>query len=72
MYIYIYIEREGWFPERYEPRKWVLKNYGNEHSGRRLLDFVKDLYTCIHVELCIYLMYIYIYIYTHIVIYIYI
>lgn len=26
---------------RYEPRKWVLENYGNPHSGKRLLDFVR-------------------------------
>mmetsp|Transcript_6280 Transcript_6280/g.11501 ORF Transcript_6280/g.11501 Transcript_6280/m.11501 type:complete len:236 (+) Transcript_6280:1-708(+) len=26
----------------YEPRKWVLENYDNEHSGRRLLKFVED------------------------------
>eukprot|EP00039_Didymoeca_costata_P008514 m.112936 g.112936 ORF g.112936 m.112936 type:complete len:526 (+) comp14113_c0_seq1:119-1696(+) len=26
----------------YEPRKWVLDNYGNENSGKRLLDFVKE------------------------------
>jgi len=26
----------------YEPRKWVLENYGNAHSGKRLLEFVKE------------------------------
>jgi hypothetical protein len=29
-------------PDRYEPQKWVLQNYGNEHSGKRLLDFVRE------------------------------
>jgi len=26
----------------YEPRKWLLENYGNAHSGPRLLKFVED------------------------------
>jgi len=26
----------------YTPRKWVLDNYGNERSGKRLLTFVKE------------------------------
>jgi len=29
-------------PHRYEPRKWVLENYGSGNSGKRLLDFVKE------------------------------
>merc|ERR1719326_243336 len=29
-------------PYHYEPRKWVLENYGNANSGKRLLKFVKD------------------------------
>lgn len=29
-------------PDKYQPRKWVLENYGNEHAGKRLLAFVKD------------------------------
>lgn len=29
-------------PSKYQPRKWVLENYGNEHSGKRLLAFVKE------------------------------
>lgn len=29
-------------PGKYQPRKWVLENYGNEHAGKRLLAFVKD------------------------------
>lgn len=29
-------------PGRYTPRDWVLANYGNEHSGKRLLDFVLE------------------------------
>merc|ERR1711957_991776 len=27
-------------PNYYEPRKWVLENYGNANSGKRLLEFV--------------------------------
>ena len=27
---------------RYEPRKWVLEHYGNDNSGKRLLEFVKE------------------------------
>ena len=27
---------------RYEPRRWVLENYGNENAGRRLFDFVTE------------------------------
>jgi len=27
-------------PNAYEPRKWVLENYGNKVSGKRLYDFV--------------------------------
>eukprot|EP00747_Dinoflagellata_sp_TGD_P063086 gnl/TRDRNA2_/TRDRNA2_153301_c0_seq1.p1 gnl/TRDRNA2_/TRDRNA2_153301_c0~~gnl/TRDRNA2_/TRDRNA2_153301_c0_seq1.p1 ORF type:complete len:553 (-),score=92.43 gnl/TRDRNA2_/TRDRNA2_153301_c0_seq1:10-1668(-) len=29
-------------PYHYEPRKWVHENYGNENSGKRLYEFVKD------------------------------
>lgn len=29
-------------PYHYEPRKWVLENYGNRNSGKRLYKFVKD------------------------------
>jgi len=29
-------------PGTYQPRKWVLENYGDEHSGKRLLAFVKE------------------------------
>jgi len=29
-------------PHKYEPRKWVLENYGNHNSGKRLLEFVKE------------------------------
>jgi len=29
-------------PGNYEPRKWVLENYGNEHAGKRLLEFVQE------------------------------
>jgi len=36
------ILRNADVPGRYEPRKWVLENYGNEHSGRRLLAFVRE------------------------------
>merc|ERR1712012_42351 len=28
-------------PGHYQPRKWVLENYGNEHAGKRFLAFVK-------------------------------
>merc|ERR1712039_718012 len=28
-------------PGRYEPRKWVLENYDNVNSGKRLLEFVQ-------------------------------
>jgi len=34
------ILRNADIPKRYEPRKWVFDNYGNEHSGKRLYDFV--------------------------------
>lgn len=36
------ILRNADIPKRYEPRKWVLQNYGNEHSGKRLFDFVTE------------------------------
>merc|ERR1712187_290274 len=36
------ILRGSSIPNKYQPRKWVLENYGNEHSGKRLLAFVKD------------------------------
>jgi hypothetical protein len=36
------ILRNSDIPKRYEPRKWVLDNYGNEHSGKRLYDFVME------------------------------
>lgn len=26
--------------KRYQPRKWMLENYGNDHSGKALYDFV--------------------------------
>ena len=29
-------------PNHYEPRKWVLENYGNANSGKRLLEFVRE------------------------------
>ena len=29
------------FPS-YHPRKWVLENYGNANSGKRLLQFIQD------------------------------
>ena len=29
-------------PGRYQPRAWIRKNYGNDHAGKRLLDFVVD------------------------------
>merc|ERR1712151_132277 len=28
-------------PGHYEPRKWVLENYDNPNSGKRLFDFVE-------------------------------
>jgi len=28
--------------DSYEPQKWVLEHYGNERSGKRLLDFVRE------------------------------
>jgi hypothetical protein len=36
------ILRKADTPGGYEPRKWVLANYGNPHSGKRLLKFVQD------------------------------
>merc|ERR1711972_251416 len=36
------ILRNADIPKRYEPRKWVLENYDNALSGKRLLDFVKE------------------------------
>jgi len=36
------ILRNAETPKRYQPRKWVLENYGNLQSGKRLLDFVKE------------------------------
>ena len=35
----------------YNPRDWVLKNYGNKHSGKRLFDFVNDNFVPSHVVL---------------------
>eukprot|EP00929_Paragymnodinium_shiwhaense_P014120 TRINITY_DN122004_c0_g1_i1.p1 TRINITY_DN122004_c0_g1~~TRINITY_DN122004_c0_g1_i1.p1 ORF type:complete len:519 (+),score=54.47 TRINITY_DN122004_c0_g1_i1:43-1599(+) len=35
------ILRNSDIPHRYEPRKWVFDNYGNDNSGKRLLEFVK-------------------------------
>ena len=29
-------------PGHYTPREWVMAHYGNENSGKRLLDFVKE------------------------------
>lgn len=29
-------------PNHYEPRKFVLENYGDKHTGRRLLKYVKE------------------------------
>eukprot|EP00747_Dinoflagellata_sp_TGD_P061745 gnl/TRDRNA2_/TRDRNA2_152663_c0_seq2.p1 gnl/TRDRNA2_/TRDRNA2_152663_c0~~gnl/TRDRNA2_/TRDRNA2_152663_c0_seq2.p1 ORF type:complete len:497 (+),score=71.43 gnl/TRDRNA2_/TRDRNA2_152663_c0_seq2:92-1582(+) len=36
------ILRNADIPYHYEPRKWVLENYGNDHSGKRLYNFVKE------------------------------
>lgn len=29
-------------PGRYEPRKWIMENYGKDHAGKRLFDFVRE------------------------------
>jgi hypothetical protein len=29
-------------PYHYTPQKWINDNYGNENSGKRLLDFVLE------------------------------
>jgi len=34
------ILRNADIPKRYEPRKWVLENYGSDNAGKRLYDFV--------------------------------
>lgn len=29
-------------PYRYQPRRWVLNNFGNRNAGKRLLEFVQE------------------------------